>query len=221
MKKMSLLILLIVSLFAASYAQKTGVKKVGNRGTIRQKKDAWQEYKYPDFTVQFPNKPEIKKGVFQLADESVRYSAVDSKGIVYAVEHLKFGKDFWEATKDFEREKTIYDNLELQWTAGYGAELLFRSAIYYQGVSGRDQFFQYKEKSGRVLDVMQKAFLIGDRVFIFRTIIPLQYMKADENSPTDFPSSVKSYFETFKFNRLREEDIASPPPPPLAKPKSN
>lgn len=217
------MILLFASAFVSADAQKPKAKNRAAKNTIQQKADDWQEHKQPDFTVKFPQNPAETNDVFQLADQSVRYSAADAKGIVYSIDRLEFGKDFWQAFEDFEREKTIYDNLEMQQDA-LGATLLFRTEISQQSVSGRTAYFKLPEKNGEAFDLLQNTFKKDDRVYVVRVLMPVKTLRSETNEYKDFPASVKDFLASFRFlPEVNESDAFPPPAPPkpATTPKDN
>lgn len=217
-RKRLLLILLFLAMNVPANAQKPKAKNgVVKKNTVQQKADDWQEFKQPDFTVKFPQSPTETSGVFDLADRSVRYAAADARNIVYSIDRLEFGKEFWSAIgESLDLKKTICDNLDAQQEAS-GATLLFRSAIIQQGASGRTSYFKLPERNGEPFDLLQNAYKKGDRVYVVRVTMPVKLMKSAPDELKDFPASVKGFLESFRFL----PDVAEPndfPPPPLPKP---
>lgn len=200
-------------------AQKSDAKKTITKETSVSQKDNWQEYKYQDFSVKFPNKPATAENVSKSALKSVRYSATDSDGVKYSVDQLKFDEEFGKTSEVYDAEKTIYDNLELQWTEKIGVRLLFRTDTFVQSVRGRTWLFELKEENAEVLNVMQNAYIIDDRVYIVRAIMPLKLMRDEKTGLKDFPPSVNIFLNSFRFLNLKEDNNRPPPPPPPPGPK--
>ncbi len=126
---------------------------------------------------------------------------------------MEFDKDFGKTSEVYDAEKAIYGNLELQWTEKFGVRLLFRAATFVQSVGGRIWLFELKEKNAEVLNVMQNAFIIDDRVYIVRAVMPLKLMRDEKTGLKDFPPSVNIFLNSFRFLNLKEDDNNSPPPP--------